>query len=85
MIDEKISALFKSIESPFLLNQRHFKLLTHLEKKLHEIIDFLEGPIEYELLSVHLKDALECLTELTGKTIGEKGMDAVFREFCIGK
>ena len=39
----------------------------------------------YELVSYHLNDALSILSELTGKTISEAGMDAVFREFCVGK
>jgi tRNA U34 5-carboxymethylaminomethyl modifying GTPase MnmE/TrmE len=39
----------------------------------------------YELISYHLNDALAALSELTGKTISEAGMDAVFREFCVGK
>ena len=31
------------------------------------------------------KIALENLTELSGKTISEHSMDAIFKEFCIGK
>ena len=41
--------------------------------------------IQYELLSYHLNDAMAQLSELTGKSISEKGMDAIFREFCVGK
>lgn len=81
----KVAELFTSIESPFLLNQRHYNLLLELEKNLQKIWVMLEGPIEYELLSVHIKEALESLTELTGKSISEKGIDAVFKEFCVGK
>ncbi|MGE0207309.1 MAG: tRNA uridine-5-carboxymethylaminomethyl(34) synthesis GTPase MnmE [Candidatus Babeliales bacterium] len=84
-IQTKINDLFTSIASPFLLNKRHFNLLLSLECTLLEIKNMLKGAIEYELLSCHLKDALESLTELTGKSIAEKGMDAVFREFCVGK
>ena len=39
----------------------------------------------YELLSYHLNDALAHASELTGKSISEQAMDAVFREFCVGK
>jgi tRNA modification GTPase len=81
----KIASLFKSIESPYLLNQRHFNVLLELEKNLRAILPMLDGSIQYELLSCHLSDALESLTELTGKTISEQGMDKVFREFCVGK
>ncbi len=85
VIEDKISVLCTALTSPFLLNKRHFTLLIKLEQKLSEIMPMLQGTISYELLSYHIKDALECLTELTGKTISEQGMDAVFREFCVGK
>ena len=85
-IQEKISSLFASIGSPFLLNQRHYNNLLSLEAKLTTIsTTMLSHDISYELVSYHLNDALATLSELTGKTISEAGMDAVFREFCVGK
>lgn len=84
-IQEKIVTLFQSIGSPFLLNQRHFNALLLLEKKLAIVLDMLTVHPSYELVSYHLQDALTTLSELTGKTINEAGMDAVFREFCVGK
>ena len=84
-IEEKITALLSSIESPFLLNKRQFNLLIGLEQKLMRILPMLEGNIAYELLSVHLEEAVADLSELTGKTISEASMDKVFREFCVGK
>lgn len=87
LIEEKIAKLFDQIESPFLLNQRQFNLILELEQKLTIIDQMLscQDGIAYELLSHHLKDALENLSEFSGKTISEKGMDTVFRQFCIGK
>ncbi len=84
-ISKKISLLFSSIESPFLLNQRHYNLLLEVEKKLYDIQAMCTKPIQYELLSCHLNDALQSLTELTGKTISENSMDEVFQQFCVGK
>ncbi len=84
-IQEKILHLFNDIESPFLLNQRQFNVLLSFEKKLLDIHMMLKNDIQYELVSIHLTDALAHLSELTGKTISEAGMDAVFREFCVGK
>lgn len=83
-IQHKIDCLFQSIGSPFLLNQRHFNLLLTLENHLSTIMSMLFQP-HYELISYHLTDALTTLSELTGKTITEAGMDAIFREFCVGK
>lgn len=84
-IQNKITTLFASIGSPFLLNQRHFNALLSLENNLITITNMLTPNTSYELVSYHLTDALSALSELTGKTISEAGMDAVFREFCVGK
>ena len=84
-IEEKIAQLFNNISSPFLLNQRHFNALSTLENHLHIIMQMLIDKPHYELISYHLTDAISILSELTGKTISEAGMDAVFREFCVGK
>jgi tRNA modification GTPase len=85
-LEYKIATLFKTIESPFLLNQRQFNLLLALETKLENLQTMLrQKPIAYELLSVHLQDCISHLSELSGKTISEAGMDMVFREFCVGK
>lgn len=85
LIQQRISALFAAAESPFLLNQRQFNVMLNLEKKLHAVLPMLNDVIAYELVSVHLKEALECISELTGKSVTELGMDKVFREFCVGK
>ncbi len=84
-LKNKVATLFQDCASPFLLNKRQFHLLMNLEQTILAIEPMLTGAIEYELLSCHLKDALENLSELTGKSISEAGMDAVFREFCVGK
>lgn len=85
-IQDKINSLFASIGSPFLLNQRHYNNLLSLETNLNTIHNLLNhNAPSYELVSFHLQDALSHLSEFTGKTISEAGMDAVFREFCVGK
>ncbi len=84
-IENKINILFASIGSPFLLNQRHFNALLALEKNLLTINNMLTPNTSYELVSYHIHDALTTLSELTGKTMSEAGLDAVFREFCVGK
>lgn len=84
-IQEKITLIFQSINSPFLINKRQFNLMIKLEQKLIEIQKLLTGNIAYEIVSHQLNDALSNLSELTGKSISEAGMDAVFRNFCVGK
>jgi tRNA U34 5-carboxymethylaminomethyl modifying GTPase MnmE/TrmE len=45
----------------------------------------LVAPVQYELVFVHIQDALVCISELSGRTITEKGMDLIFKQFCVGK
>lgn len=85
LIQQKVTSLFSSFESPFLLNQRQYTLLCEVERKLQAIGPLLKEDVQYELVSYHLKDALESLAQVTGKSVTEKGMDTIFKEFCIGK
>lgn len=85
LLEKRILKRFTQNSSPFLLNKRHFTTLVSFEQKLEVVKAMLQGQIEYELVAHHLKDALEVLTELTGKTVSEKAMDTVFKEFCVGK
>ncbi|MBT4855610.1 tRNA uridine-5-carboxymethylaminomethyl(34) synthesis GTPase MnmE [bacterium] len=84
-IDSKIAQLVATLESPFLLNKRQFNLLTTLKQQLTTVASTMGSGIDFELLSFHLKEALEDVSELSGKTITQDSMDAIFKEFCIGK
>lgn len=85
-ITEKIAHIFSAQETPFLLNQRHFNLLTTLKEELLPIQKLLQAEsIAYELVSYHLKDSIKLLSQLTGKNISDNAMNAIFKEFCIGK
>jgi tRNA U34 5-carboxymethylaminomethyl modifying GTPase MnmE/TrmE len=77
--------ILTAIESPFLLNQRQYNLIIGLEKKLQTIVCTLNDQVAYELISYHLKEALEKFAEFSGKTIDKKSLDVIFKKFCIGK
>lgn len=86
IIEKKIQELLARSDAPFLLNQRQFHVVATLDQQLEQIMLSLKKPvIQYELISYHLREALELLCELTGKSISEAGMDMVFKEFCVGK
>lgn len=84
-IQDRIANLLSHHDSPFLLNQRHYSLLLSLETYLLTIQQRLNMVVDYELLSINIKEALETITELTGKSVTEQVMDAIFKEFCVGK
>ena len=84
-IENKIKQLFSKLQSPFLLNQRQYNLITQLDEKFKFIADNYLNKIQYELGAYHLRDLLEIISELTGKNVTEKMLDKVFSEFCVGK
>lgn len=85
LIEKRISILFDTMESPFLFNKRHQALLLTLEQKMVHLVSLFTDNIQYEIISYHLQDALSTLSELTGKSVSEAGLDMVFKEFCVGK
>lgn len=85
LLAEKIAAVLAAAQSPYLVNQRQYHVLLGLEKQLQEIQGMLNGTIAYELLSYHIQDALALIGQITGKTASENSMDAIFRQFCVGK
>jgi tRNA modification GTPase len=84
-IEQKIQELFAQLDSPFLLNQRQFKLLTEIEARLEFIANSYSNGIHYELVAYKVKDLLEKVSELTGRNVTEQVLDTVFSEFCVGK
>lgn len=84
-IKQKAEALVALGDSPYLLNQRHHQLISSLQEHLAHITRLLVEPVHYELISYHLNEAIALLSGLTGKSVSEEGMDAVFRQFCVGK
>ncbi|MBS1986474.1 tRNA uridine-5-carboxymethylaminomethyl(34) synthesis GTPase MnmE [Candidatus Dependentiae bacterium] len=85
IVNERIEQIIAQAASPYLVNQRQYHLLLGLEQQLHAIQEQLGDTIAYELLSYHLNDAFALLGEISGKSASEKAMDAIFREFCVGK
>ncbi len=72
--------------SPFLLNARHHQLLTTIHQGIVNILKMLAAKtVHYELILTHLHDILAQCADVTGKTVSERSMDLVFREFCVGK
>ncbi len=86
LLTEKIKALFIKNACPFLLNKRQTTLLLSSKNELVLIINMLNKPhIEYELIAHRLNATIAFLAELTGRSVNDKMLDTVFKEFCIGK
>jgi len=83
---KKVTSGLVSQEADYIIsNTRHVQLLettaTALENALHTIS--LNLPLE--LISIDLRDALENLRQITGKVVEDDIINAIFKNFCIGK
>lgn len=84
-VNQKISSLFSNLDAPFLLNERQYKILVKIEQDLEKILNMISRNPQYEIISVHIQDCLEQVSQLTGKTIKDEMLNKIFKEFCIGK
>jgi tRNA modification GTPase len=84
-VNKKVQELFSQLKSPYLLNQRQYRLLEEIERKLDFIVKNSVDVLHYELIAYHLKEILEKIAELTGRNITERMLDTVFNDFCVGK
>jgi tRNA modification GTPase len=85
-IQKKVKSLFAAHDTPFLLNERQFNHILGLEQLLLTVLAMLsQQTIAYELISFQLREGLEVITQLTGRSISEAALDKVFKEFCVGK
>lgn len=84
IIDERRQQI-AHVATPYLLTERQCRLLEQLQERLTGAIAATEQGSAYEIIAHHLNEALATFSELTGKSVSEAAMDAVFREFCVGK
>jgi tRNA modification GTPase len=84
-ISEKITAVLNDKQSPFLLTHRQSLLIKRASISLEEAKQVLLKNHGYEVVSIHLRQMLKELSEISGKTADRKVMDNLFSSFCIGK
>jgi tRNA modification GTPase len=86
LIAARLNRLTAFQQTPYLVNQRQYSLLLQLEHQLKETLHFFnQVVIPYELISLHLQQAVEKLGEISGRTVSDAALDKVFEDFCIGK
>jgi len=67
------------------VNRRQEARLAALHRDLEPLDRERVAALETELLARHLRDALSELEELTGARVGDKVLEDIFNNFCIGK
>jgi tRNA modification GTPase len=67
------------------INERHKTSLESATKSLTTVLQMLRSSEPLEIVSQHLRQGLDSLGEITGKTSTDDILDRIFSTFCIGK
>jgi len=73
------------IETGFLTNMRHQKLVTDSLAALEAAASAVAASVPHEMLLLDLYNALHALDEMTGVTTTDDILNLIFGTFCIGK
>lgn len=69
-----------------LTTERQRDAMETFQKHLEEGLTLLQSKaIPYELIAVNLREALEAIDRLLGKTTADDILDNIFSHFCVGK
>lgn len=75
-----------NVENDLIINNmRHKNLLIKSKNNLEEVIDSIKNNMPVEFLEIDLKNCMENLGEIVGKSVTDDLVDKIFNEFCIGK
>jgi tRNA modification GTPase len=73
------------IESGFLTNVRHQKLVSDSLVALDAATNAVAAHVPHEMMLLDLYNALRPLDEITGATTTDDILHLIFGSFCIGK
>lgn len=89
-VDEMLSAISDRVgkidfEMSFVRDEREADLLRRAVNHLREAQQTIRLNVGLDFVSIDLRAALECLSELTGESVSEDVLNEIFSKFCIGK
>ncbi len=72
-------------ETPLLGRLRHKAALSAALRHLEVCEEGLREGRPFDLAAVDIRDALDSIGDIAGRTVPDDVLDVIFREFCIGK
>lgn len=88
LVEDALRELIPQIQDPnavILTNARHYEALGMVREDLAAIGKGLADNLPGDLLSFHIRAAIEHLGMITGKIVSDEVLGNVFSRFCIGK
>jgi tRNA modification GTPase len=68
-----------------LFTERQRQAATRARNAVAEALDALYMGMTFDAITVSVEDGIGALLELTGESVSESVVDAVFSQFCVGK
>ncbi|MGD9568251.1 MAG: tRNA uridine-5-carboxymethylaminomethyl(34) synthesis GTPase MnmE [Sedimentibacter sp.] len=89
-IIEKINRMFFegiiNVSDDLIINNvRHKNLLLKCKNSLEDVLNSIDQNMTIDFIEIDLKQAMEYLGFIVGKSVSDDLMDKIFNEFCIGK
>ncbi|MCL2497227.1 MAG: tRNA uridine-5-carboxymethylaminomethyl(34) synthesis GTPase MnmE [Symbiobacteriaceae bacterium] len=81
----QVMPLTFSGESPLLTRQRHVFGVSQALEQLRQGEEGLAAGLPWDLIAIDLRAAWRALAEITGEVASGDIVEAIFRDFCIGK
>ena len=72
-------------DAPMVNNPRHSEALERAARSLERALQAIAGGMADDFVAIDLTAALTALGEITGETVHEDLLEAIFSHFCIGK
>lgn len=72
-------------DNPVVSNVRHISLLKKVRTDLQSAYASLSSGMTMDIIEIDLKEALDHLRQITGKSLGDDIIDQIFANFCLGK
>ncbi len=83
MIDRKMSG---EESDHAVVSERHYRVLGRVEEELKQVHYLIkENQLDGVLASSHIRQAMESIAEITGKSFHEDLLGSIFSKFCVGK
>ena len=82
-ITDRVGAI--DFEMSFVRDEREANLLRQAVSHLREAQETIRLNVGLDFVSIDLRAALECLSSVTGESVGEDVLNEIFSKFCVGK
>jgi tRNA modification GTPase len=84
-VKDYTSSLISGTGDTTITNTRHFEVLKNAAEKLLELQNAANNHLTGDMLSHHMRSAMEELGKITGAIDSEEVLGQIFSKFCIGK